>query len=432
MHRLRQRLRPVESDLLLHRKREHHPVAQSLRLQPAQRQEERGAAGAVVHRPPRAERSVQAPERLRDRDGIARGDAERLGRLPRGDAKLHPDGVPGERGRSLRGGRLEIVRPRRHDAADVPLRRVDQHHLPLVERLEESAGRPDFERAVVADRLYEITGLVHVRDEQQGPGAVFRAGRDQQVAFGVDVGLRPGWQKRPDPIAHRLLAGGDPGCVDEGLQDREAHALARRLPAETLFDTVFRVTGSTPNIPGAKPGQRASQLADAATDVGSGLLRGRHRGRDVGGSLLRRGDRGGDVSSVTNGSERGCCFPSLPHRVVDLCVRRGLRGTVALGKGLLGDELVGETPRFRAETVAPAFDLAGSVVASFNRAHLRYIAGLVRLKSSFKAEAVIKRGCRLQVELSRKAGHRDGGPYPSFQVRQGGEPRDDAFLLQRL
>ncbi len=51
-----------------------------------------------------------------------------------------------------------------------------------------------------------------------------------------------------------------------------SHALARRLPAETLFDAVFRVTGSTPKIPGAKPGQRATQLADAATDVGSGLL----------------------------------------------------------------------------------------------------------------------------------------------------------------
>jgi len=51
-----------------------------------------------------------------------------------------------------------------------------------------------------------------------------------------------------------------------------SHALARRLPAETLFDAVFRVTGSTPQFPGAKPGQRAMQLADAATDVGSGLL----------------------------------------------------------------------------------------------------------------------------------------------------------------
>jgi hypothetical protein len=51
-----------------------------------------------------------------------------------------------------------------------------------------------------------------------------------------------------------------------------SHATARRLPAETLFDTVFRVTGSTPQFPGAKPGQRATQLADAAVDVGSGLL----------------------------------------------------------------------------------------------------------------------------------------------------------------
>src|SRR4051812_17386091 len=51
-----------------------------------------------------------------------------------------------------------------------------------------------------------------------------------------------------------------------------SHALARRLPAETLFDAVFKVTGSTPQIPGAKPGQRATQLADAATDTGSGLL----------------------------------------------------------------------------------------------------------------------------------------------------------------
>ncbi|MDB6057219.1 MAG: domain, G-beta repeat, partial [Verrucomicrobiales bacterium] len=50
-----------------------------------------------------------------------------------------------------------------------------------------------------------------------------------------------------------------------------SHALARRLPAETLFDTVFRVTGTIPDIPGAKPGQRAMQLADAAIDS-NGLL----------------------------------------------------------------------------------------------------------------------------------------------------------------
>ena len=51
-----------------------------------------------------------------------------------------------------------------------------------------------------------------------------------------------------------------------------SHAIARRLPAETIFDAVFRVTGSTPQIPGAKPGQRATQLSDVTMDVGSGLL----------------------------------------------------------------------------------------------------------------------------------------------------------------
>ena len=50
-----------------------------------------------------------------------------------------------------------------------------------------------------------------------------------------------------------------------------SHATARRLPAETLFDAVFKVTGAVPDIPGAKPGQRASQLADVTMDS-DGLL----------------------------------------------------------------------------------------------------------------------------------------------------------------
>ena len=51
-----------------------------------------------------------------------------------------------------------------------------------------------------------------------------------------------------------------------------SHAKARRLPAEVLFDSVFAVTGSTPNIPGAKPGMRAAQLADAKLDTKGGFL----------------------------------------------------------------------------------------------------------------------------------------------------------------
>lgn len=49
-------------------------------------------------------------------------------------------------------------------------------------------------------------------------------------------------------------------------------AKARRLPAEVLFDSVYAVTGSIPKIPGAKPGMRAAELADAKTDAEGGFL----------------------------------------------------------------------------------------------------------------------------------------------------------------
>ncbi|NNM30448.1 MAG: DUF1553 domain-containing protein, partial [Akkermansiaceae bacterium] len=51
-----------------------------------------------------------------------------------------------------------------------------------------------------------------------------------------------------------------------------SHAKARRLPAEVLFDAVYAVTGTTPKIPGAKPGTRAQQLDDVKTDLKSGFL----------------------------------------------------------------------------------------------------------------------------------------------------------------
>ena len=51
-----------------------------------------------------------------------------------------------------------------------------------------------------------------------------------------------------------------------------SHAMARRLPAEVLFDAVLRVTGSAPNFPGVKAGTRAQQLPDSAVDVPSGFL----------------------------------------------------------------------------------------------------------------------------------------------------------------
>ncbi|MHB0956334.1 MAG: DUF1549 domain-containing protein [Pirellulaceae bacterium] len=51
-----------------------------------------------------------------------------------------------------------------------------------------------------------------------------------------------------------------------------AHAIARRLPAEVLFDAVHEVTGSVPNIPGVPAGTRATQLPDVGITLPSGFL----------------------------------------------------------------------------------------------------------------------------------------------------------------
>ena len=41
-----------------------------------------------------------------------------------------------------------------------------------------------------------------------------------------------------------------------------SHALPRRLPAEVLFDSIHRVTGSQSRLPGLPAGARAAQLVD--------------------------------------------------------------------------------------------------------------------------------------------------------------------------
>jgi hypothetical protein len=48
-----------------------------------------------------------------------------------------------------------------------------------------------------------------------------------------------------------------------------SHAIARRLPAEVLYDSVQRVTGAPSKLPG---GLRATQLPDAGSDLPSGFL----------------------------------------------------------------------------------------------------------------------------------------------------------------
>jgi hypothetical protein len=51
-----------------------------------------------------------------------------------------------------------------------------------------------------------------------------------------------------------------------------AHAVARRLPAEVLYDAIHRATGSLSRLPGLPPGARAAQLLDSAVDAPGGFF----------------------------------------------------------------------------------------------------------------------------------------------------------------
>jgi len=51
-----------------------------------------------------------------------------------------------------------------------------------------------------------------------------------------------------------------------------SHALARRLPAEVFFDSIYRATGSLSRLPGLPAGARASQLLDPNAQVPGGFF----------------------------------------------------------------------------------------------------------------------------------------------------------------
>jgi hypothetical protein len=51
-----------------------------------------------------------------------------------------------------------------------------------------------------------------------------------------------------------------------------SHAIARRLPAETMFDAIHRVTGSVSHLPEVPSGFRASQMADSTAKLSDGFF----------------------------------------------------------------------------------------------------------------------------------------------------------------
>ena len=51
-----------------------------------------------------------------------------------------------------------------------------------------------------------------------------------------------------------------------------SHATARRLPAEVLLDSIYRVTGTQSNFPGVPAGTRAASLPDSGVELPDGFL----------------------------------------------------------------------------------------------------------------------------------------------------------------
>ena len=59
---------------------------------------------------------------------------------------------------------------------------------------------------------------------------------------------------------------------NDGDDINYSHALPRRLPAEVLYDSIHRATGSLSRLPGLPPGARASQLLDSTVDAPGGFF----------------------------------------------------------------------------------------------------------------------------------------------------------------
>ncbi|HEY3394144.1 MAG TPA: DUF1549 domain-containing protein, partial [Lacipirellulaceae bacterium] len=59
---------------------------------------------------------------------------------------------------------------------------------------------------------------------------------------------------------------------NEDDQINFSHARARRLPAEVLYDAIYRATGATSAFPGVSPGTRAATLPDVGVELPDGFL----------------------------------------------------------------------------------------------------------------------------------------------------------------
>ncbi len=103
-----------------------------------------------------------------------------------------------------------------------------------------------------------------------------------------------------------------------------SHALARRLPAEVLYDAIHQATGSLSQLPGLPPGARAAEMLDSLQDVGGGFFQlfGKPPRESAcecerGGSMML-----GPVLNLVNGPVVGDAIRDNSNRLAKLLARK--------------------------------------------------------------------------------------------------------------
>lgn len=103
-----------------------------------------------------------------------------------------------------------------------------------------------------------------------------------------------------------------------------SHALARRLPAEVLFDAIHQATGSLSRLPGLPEGARAAEMLDSLQDVGGGFFQlfGKPARESAcecerGGSMML-----GPVLNLVNGPVVGDAIRDNNNRIAKLLARK--------------------------------------------------------------------------------------------------------------
>lgn len=172
-----------------------------------------------------------------------------------------------------------------------------------------------------------------------------------------------------------------------------SHAMARRLPAEVLYDAIHLVTGSKQKIPGMDPGARAASLADADAGLPDGFLNNLGRPPRESACECERSSelRLGSVMALVSGPTVGIAISDQNNSI------RQLVSQEPDNRELINELFVRVLNRFATDAEVEA---ATSVLASIESDHASLVRSLEERESWWKEEKP-KRQAQLDADRSK-------------------------------